>query len=107
MESIVAKMVQINDHLESMSVFARVVEAKSFSAAAARLGTSKSRVSRQVSALESALSVRLLHRSTRRLSVTPAGALLYEHCAKIVKEAELAQQRLSVAQSEPAGLVRV
>jgi len=100
-------MVHMVDHLESMSVFARVVEAKSFSAAATRLGTSKSRVSRHVSALEGALSVKLLHRSTRRLSVTPAGALLYEHCATIVKEAELAQQRLSVAQAEPAGLVRV
>lgn len=100
-------MVQMNDRLESMSVFARVVEAKSFSAAATRLNTSKSRVSRHVSSLESSLSVKLLHRSTRRLSVTPAGALLYEHCAKIVKEAELAEQRLSGAQSEPAGLVRV
>jgi DNA-binding transcriptional LysR family regulator len=100
-------MVSMSDHLEAMSVFARVVEAKSFSAAATRLGTSKSRVSRHVSALEDALSVKLLHRSTRRLSVTPAGALLYEHCAKILKEAELAEQRLSGAQSDPAGLVRV
>lgn len=100
-------MVQMDDQLEAMSVFARVVEAKSFSAAAARLATSKARVSRHVSALERALSVKLLNRSTRRLSVTPAGALLYEHCARIVKEAELARERLSGAQSEPAGLVRV
>jgi DNA-binding transcriptional LysR family regulator len=97
----------LNGQLEAMRVFARVVEAKSFSAAAESLRTSKARVSRHVSALERALSVKLLHRSTRRLSVTPAGALLYEHCARIVKEAELARERLSSAQSEPAGLVRV
>jgi DNA-binding transcriptional LysR family regulator len=97
----------MNVSLDSMSVFARVVEAKSFSAAAVRLGTSKARVSRHVSALEEALSVKLLNRSTRRLSVTPAGALFYEHCAKMVKEAELARERVAGSQSEPAGVVRV
>jgi DNA-binding transcriptional LysR family regulator len=99
--------VQMKDRLTAMSVFARVVEAKSFSAAAMKLGTSKSRVSRHVSALESSLSVKLLHRSTRKLSLTDAGALFYEHCARIVKEAELAEERLRRTQSEPAGLVRV
>lgn len=98
-------MTQMN--LIAMSVFARVVEAKSFSAAAKKLGTSKSRVSRHVSALESVLSVKLLHRSTRKLSLTDAGAIFYEHCARIVKEAELAEQRMTHAQSEPEGLVRV
>jgi DNA-binding transcriptional LysR family regulator len=100
-------MMHVTDHLEAMGVFARVVDAKSFTVAAARLGTSKSRVSRHVSALESALAVKLLNRSTRRLSVTPAGALFYEHCARILNEAGLAQERLAGAQSEPAGLVRV
>jgi DNA-binding transcriptional LysR family regulator len=97
----------MNDRLTAMSVFAHVVEAKSFSAAATKLRTSKSRLSRHVSALESALSVKLLHRSTRKLSLTEAGALLYEHCARIVKEAELAEQRMTRAQSEPEGLVKV
>jgi len=100
-------MVHMVDHLESMSVFARVVEAKSFSAAATKLRTSKSRLSRHVSALESALAVKLLHRSTRKLSLTEAGALFYEHCARIVKEADLAEQRMTRAQSEPEGLVKV
>jgi len=90
-----------------MRVFAQVVEAKSFSAAADRLGMSKSLASRHVSALERSLSVKLLNRSTRKLSLTEAGALFYEHCARIVQEAELAEQRLSRTQSEPAGLVRV
>jgi len=97
----------MKDRLNGMRVFAQVVEAKSFSAAADKLGMSKSLASRHVSALERALSVKLLNRSTRKLSVTEAGALFYEHCARIVQEAELAEQRLSRTQSEPVGLVRV
>ena len=97
----------MKDRLNGMRVFAQVVEAKSFSAAADKLGMSKSLASRHVSALERSLSVKLMHRSTRKLSLTEAGALLYEHCARIVQEAELAEQRLTRTQSEPAGLVRV
>jgi DNA-binding transcriptional LysR family regulator len=97
----------MKDRLNGMRVFAQVVEAKSFSAAADKLGMSKSLASRHVSALERSLSVKLLNRSTRRLSLTEAGALFYEHCARIVQEAELAEQRLTRTQSEPAGLVRV
>jgi DNA-binding transcriptional LysR family regulator len=82
-----------------MRVFAQVVEAKSFSAAADKLGMSKSLASRHVSALEHSLSVKLLNRSTRKLSLTEAGALFYEHCARIVQEAELAEQRLTRSQA--------
>ncbi len=97
----------MRDRLSGIGVFAQVVEAKSFSLAADRLGVSKSLVSRQVSALERALSVKLLHRSTRKLSLTEGGAVYYEHCARILQEAELAEQRLTRTQSEPAGLVKV
>jgi DNA-binding transcriptional LysR family regulator len=97
----------MDDRLNGMRVFAQVVEAKSFSAAADKLGMSKSRASRYVSALERSLSVKLLNRSTRRLGLTEGGALFYEHCARIVQEAELAEQRLNLVQTEPAGLVKV
>jgi DNA-binding transcriptional LysR family regulator len=97
----------MKDRLNGMRVFAEVVEAKSFSAAADKLGMSKSLASRYVSALERALSVKLLNRSTRKLSLTEGGALFYEHCARIVHEAELAEQRLTRVQAEPAGLVKV
>jgi len=90
-----------------MHVFAQVVEARSFSAAADKLGISKSLASRHVSALEHSLSTKLLNRSTRRLSLTEAGSVFYEHCARIVQEAELAEQRLTRTQTEPAGVVRV
>ena len=97
----------MKDRLNGMRVFAQVVEAKSFSAAADKLGMSKSLASRHVSALEHSLSVKLLNRSTRKLSLTEAGALFYEHCARIVQEMELAEQRVTQTQSEPAGVVRV
>jgi DNA-binding transcriptional LysR family regulator len=97
----------MRDRLNGMRVFAEVVEAKSFSAAADKLGMSKSLASRHVSWLEESLSVKLLNRSTRKLSLTEAGAVFYEHCARIVQEAELAEQRLTRTQSEPAGLVKI
>lgn len=95
----------MKNRLNGMRVFAQVVEAKSFSAAADKLGMSKSVASRHVSALERELSVKLLYRSTRKLSLTEAGAVFYGHCASIVQEAELAEQRVTQTQSEPAGLV--
>jgi DNA-binding transcriptional LysR family regulator len=97
----------MKNRLAGMNVFARVVEAKSFSAAAERLGLSKSLVSRHVSALEASLGAKLLNRSTRRLSLTEAGSVFYGHCARIVQEAELAEESLALTQSEPAGVVKV
>jgi DNA-binding transcriptional LysR family regulator len=97
----------MKDRLSGMRVFAQVVEAKSFSAAADKLGMSKSLASRHVSALERSLSVKLLNRSTRKLSLTEAGALFYGHCARIVQEAQLAEECLTRTQSEPAGVVSV
>lgn len=90
-----------------MRVFAQMVEAKGFTAAADALGMSKSLVSRQVSALEHALAVKLLNRATRSLGLTDAVAVLYEHCARIVQEAELAESRLTRTQTEPVGLVKL
>jgi len=107
MQPIVAGVFRMRDRLAAMSVFAEVVEAKSFSAAAGKLGISKSLVSRQVSALERSLSVKLLNRTTRRLSLTEAGAIFHEHCARVVQEAQFAEQRVTRTQSELAGLVRV
>src|SRR5881394_811671 len=100
-------MSSMKDRLAGMNVFAQVVEAKSFSAAATRLGISKSLASRHVSALERSLAMKLLNRSTRKLSLTEAGGIFYEHCARIVQEAELAEERIARTQSEPMGMVRM
>jgi DNA-binding transcriptional LysR family regulator len=66
------------DDLTDVVVFVRVVESKSFTAAAERLGIAKSVVSKYVTRLEERLGARLLNRTTRRLSLTEAGAALYE-----------------------------
>jgi DNA-binding transcriptional LysR family regulator len=95
------------DDLARMAIFARVVEEKSFSAAARRLDLSKSLVSKQITQLEKSVGARLLNRTTRALSVTEAGALFYEHCARIVEEAEAAKLAISRLQAAPRGILRI
>lgn len=93
--------------LNSMVVFARVVEEKGFSAAARKLGLSKSAVSKHVTQLEDRIGARLLHRTTRRLSLTDVGAAFYERCARIVAEAEEAELAVSHMQAAPRGTLRL
>jgi DNA-binding transcriptional LysR family regulator len=95
------------DPLDGIAAFARVVDSGSFSAAAARLKISKSAVSAHVQRLEERLGVRLLTRTTRRLSLTEAGAAYYRHCARILAEAEAAEQAASALQREPRGTLRI
>jgi DNA-binding transcriptional LysR family regulator len=95
------------DPLDGVAAFARVVEAGSFSAAARRLRISKSATSAQVQRLEERLGVRLLHRTTRRISLTEAGAAYYRHCARIVAEAESAEQAARALQREPRGMLSI
>lgn len=95
------------ERLVEMMTFAKVVETKSFSAAAAALGTSKSLVSKQVGILESALGVRLLNRTTRRMSLTEIGAAYYEHCARIAQEIDAAGETVTQLQVEPRGVLRL
>lgn len=95
------------EHLAEMMAFAKVVETRSFSAAALALKTSKSLVSKQVSTLESALGVRLLNRTTRRMSLTEIGAAYYEHCARIAQEIDAAAETVTQLQAEPRGVLRI
>lgn len=93
--------------LDGIAAFARVVDSGSFSAAARRLSLSKSAISAHVQQLEKRLGIRLLNRTTRRLSLTEAGAAYYQHCARIVDEAEAAEQAASALEHEPRGTLRV
>src|SRR5438067_3304143 len=93
--------------LNELVVFARVVQAGSFTAAARTLGLPKSTVSRKVSELEERLGARLLHRTTRKLGLTDAGRAYYERSARIVAEVEEAEQAVGRLQAEPRGLLRV
>ena len=79
------------DVLEKMTTYVRVVEAGSFSAAAKQLRISPAAVSRQISTLEDELRVRLLRRTTRKMSITPAGRGYYERCLRILREVDDAQ----------------
>jgi DNA-binding transcriptional LysR family regulator len=86
---------------DEMAVFARVVELNGFTAAARKLLVPKVRVSRAVAALERELGTRLLERTTRRISLTPAGRSILAHCQRVALEVEAARAALQpVAQGE-------
>ncbi|KQO19031.1 LysR family transcriptional regulator [Acidovorax sp. Leaf78] len=95
------------DSLSDMAVFARVVEAGSFSAAARQLGITPSAVSRQVARLEGALRVRLLERTTRKLKLTDGGAAAYSRCQSMVSAAREVWALSDTHTGEPTGMVRM
>lgn len=88
-------------------IFARVVEAQSFSAAADLLRMSKSSVSKQVSKLEDRLGARLLNRTTRRLSLTEVGQLYYDRVRSILDDIDEAERSVTALQDEPRGVLKV
>ncbi|MEQ9122147.1 MAG: LysR family transcriptional regulator, partial [Alphaproteobacteria bacterium] len=96
----------MRDALPAMAIFAAVVDAGGFTAAARVLGLSKSAVSKQVSGLEDRLGVRLLARTTRSLSLTEAGVRYGERCRRAVAEAEAAEAEVGHARDRPAGRLR-
>jgi DNA-binding transcriptional LysR family regulator len=79
---------------DDMAIFAKVIEANGFTAAARVLGFPKVRVSRSVAALEAALGARLLERTTRRIELTAAGRSILEHCRRVAFEVEAARVAL-------------
>ncbi|WNK00990.1 LysR family transcriptional regulator [Thalassospiraceae bacterium LMO-JJ14] len=97
----------VSDPLEGMTVFTAVVDAGSFTAAAKQLRASKASVSTQLQKLEDRLGVRLLNRTTRRLSLTDEGRAFYEHCRRILDEAREALDALDNTGSAPRGVLRV
>lgn len=101
-------MIDANElDLNDLRYFAQVVDAGGFAAAERAARITKSKLSRRVAALEAAMGVQLLRRSTRRIALTEAGRALYEHCAALGVEAEAAVEAVERLRSEPAGTVRV
>jgi DNA-binding transcriptional LysR family regulator len=88
-------------------LFARIVEAGSFSMAAQRLDLPKSTVSRRIAMLEASVGERLLQRTTRRLMLTEFGASLLEHARKVAEEVEAAGALAQHRQAEPSGKLRI
>ncbi|EPC6247672.1 LysR family transcriptional regulator [Klebsiella pneumoniae] len=95
------------DRFDAMRAFARVVEAGSFTKAAQTLHMSKTTVTQLIQQLESRLRVRLLHRTTRKLGVTPDGAVYYERVIRLLADMEDAENNLSSAAMTPRGRLRV
>jgi DNA-binding transcriptional LysR family regulator len=95
------------DDLPSFALFARVVELRSFSAAAREAELARSAVSKRIARLEGRLGVRLLHRSTRTLSLTHEGTRFYEHCAAMIAAATAAEAAVAGASALPSGTLRV
>lgn len=93
--------------LDAMALFVQVAASGSFTSAASAAGLPKSTVSARVAELESTLGVRLLHRTTRRLSLTAAGQLYLSHCQTMLDAANAADAAISRLRDQPAGHLRL
>lgn len=92
--------------LNDMVLFVEVVKAMSFRRAADATGVPNSTLSRRISALEKAIGLRLMHRTTRRLELTEAGKIYFDRCKRIVDEAKLAHEQLGDMLAQPTGVLR-
>src|ERR1041385_6033039 len=90
-----------------MMLFVAVVENKSFSAAAKQFNVTKSVVSKRISRLEERLGVQLLFRSTRKLSLSEAGAELFERCVRIKADVVDAELAVTATRGKPSAILRV
>jgi DNA-binding transcriptional LysR family regulator len=99
-------MTPVHD-LNNLYFFAEVVDFGSYTAAAKALGLQTSKLSRRIAALETELGVRLINRTTRRLSLTEAGKTFHRHCLALLDEAQAAKDAMSQILASPQGLVRI
>jgi LysR family transcriptional regulator for bpeEF and oprC len=93
--------------LQAMEVFVQVVDAGGFTRAAEHMQLPKATVSTLIQSLEAALAVKLLHRTTRQVSVTADGAAYYERCLRILSDVREAEESLSRTRLSPSGRLRV
>jgi DNA-binding transcriptional LysR family regulator len=92
---------------DGVSEFVYVAEYESFTRAAKELGISTAQVSRQISALEKRLNIKLLYRTTRKVSLTEEGRVFYQHCRSVLDGLDAAEQAVSNLQSKPQGRIKL
>ncbi|MGF1908620.1 LysR family transcriptional regulator [Vibrio kasasachensis] len=95
------------DTFNAIPIFVAVAESSGFSSAAQILGVSKSAVSKRITQLEQQLGVRLLHRTTRKLSLTEAGERYYQYAVQAKRAAQQAEDAVGEMQGEPKGLLKI
>src|ERR1700684_860945 len=95
------------DKFDAMQLFVRVIEKGSFSAVAKERGIGQSAVSKQISALENALGIELIHRTSRSIALTEPGRDFYESASRILDDLENATSRIGRGQTAPKGLIRL
>jgi DNA-binding transcriptional LysR family regulator len=93
--------------LDAIAVFVKIVEAGSISGAARLLSMPKTTVSAKLAALEKRLGTNLIQRTTRKLHVTEAGNIYFQHCVNAVREVELGEAALRSSQGKPIGVLKV
>ena len=95
------------DRIDLFRIFARVVEAASFTRAANSLGLPRSTVSAAIAGLEGRVGARLLSRTTRKVAPTQDGALFYERCLRVIADVEETESLFREGQAQPSGKLRV
>src|SRR6266850_5337603 len=95
------------DSLGSLNAFVQAAEARSFTVAGRQSGVSSSAIGKAVARLEQRLGVRLFHRSTRTITLTPEGELFLERCRRIFSEINKIELELSQSKTTPKGRLKV
>ncbi len=92
---------------EGINEFVAVAQTSSFTLASKKLAISTAQVSRQVSAIEKRLNIKLFYRTTRKVSLTQEGEVFYQHCRSVLDGLTAAEQAISTLQSKPQGLINL
>ena len=92
---------------EGISEFVFVAENESFTRASKKMAISTAQVSRQISALEKRLNIKLLYRTTRKVSLTEEGRVFYQHCRSVLDGLDEAERAITNLQSKPQGKIKI
>lgn len=95
------------DRIGEIAAFVRTADARSFTLAAEQLGLSRSAIGKSIARLEERLGVRLLHRTTRSVTLSDEGAVFYERCVRILADLDEAETAMATRTETPRGRLRL